>query len=178
MDDKELRRWCTGIVGNLEMPERADVNSLCDMLEDLRGRRISLLQAPMPTGPGRPCGLWVATDEHDFILYQEYTTQAHQEHIIRHELGHMICGHEAAPMMADEAVQLLMPSLDPDLVRSVLGRSQYSNSEEKAAELVASLMPVHAEQSGPRRPSRNSDPGAENLVMHIGASLERNRKPH
>lgn len=178
MDDKELRRWCADIVRDLEIPERADVNGLCDMLEDLRGRRISLLQAPMPTGPGRPCGLWVATDDEDFILYQEFTTQAHQEHIIRHELGHMLCGHEAAPVMADEAVQLLMPSLNPDLVRSVLGRTQYSNSEEKAAELVASLMPVHADQGGPRRPPRNPGPGAENLVIHIGASLERNGKSH
>ncbi|ANP52045.1 hypothetical protein J2Z21_009273 [Streptomyces griseochromogenes] len=172
MNDKELRRYCALVVQKLEIPERADVNALCDRLEDLRDRPISLLEVAMPTGSGRPCGLWVATDEEDYILYQKYTTQAHQQHIVRHELGHMVCGHEAAPVMPDEVVRLLMPTLRPELVRSVLGRTQYSNEEEKAAELVASLMPVEAVATG-HRLSENLAPGMANLITHLGRSLER-----
>ncbi|MGW7529944.1 toxin [Streptomyces sp. NPDC054783] len=170
MDDRELRQYCANVLKELEIPERADVNALCDHLEDIRGRRISLIETPMPTGPGRPCGLWVATAEEDYLLYQKFTTQAHQQHIVRHEIGHMALGHKAAPVMPDEAVQLLMPTLSPDLVRSVLGRSQYSNTEEKAAELVASLMPLRAEGMSQRR---SVDPGMAKLITHLGRSLER-----
>lgn len=175
MDDKELRRYCSGVVEKLQIPERADVNALCDRLEDVRGRRISLIEVPMPTGPGRPCGLWVATSSEEYILYQRYTTQAHQQHIIRHELGHMVCEHEAAPVLPDEVVQLLMPALSPNLIHSVLGRTQYNNTEEKAAELVASLMPMRVEGVC-HRPPRSTGPGMENLITHLGRSLERNGK--
>ncbi|OEJ21022.1 hypothetical protein [Streptomyces subrutilus] len=172
MNDKELRRYCTGKVKELEIPERSDVNALCDLLEQRRGRPITLLEVPMPTGAGKPCGLWVATDDEDYICYQQYTTQAHQEHIIRHELGHMVCEHVAAPVMPDEVAQLLMPTLAPVLVRSVLGRTQYSNAEERAAELVASLMPMETAGIGNRAPVGLA-PGVENLITHLGRSLER-----
>ncbi|MFE3325907.1 toxin [Streptomyces sp. NPDC059176] len=172
MNNKELRRYCADIVKSLDIPERADVNVLCDRMEELRGRPISLMELPMPTGVGKPCGLWLSTDDVDYIGYQKFTTQAHQQHIIRHELGHMMCGHEAAPVMPDEVIRLLMPRLAPDLVRSVLGRTQYSNEEERAAELVASLMPMQGD-AVVRRPSTNASPGMANLITHIGRSLER-----
>jgi hypothetical protein len=119
--------------------------------------------------------LWVATADEDYVVYQKFTTQAHQQHIIRHEIGHMALGHKAAPVMPDEAVQLLMPTLSPDLVRSVLGRAHYSNTEEKAAELMASLMPMHAE-GALHRPPAHIEPGMENLISHLGRSLERTRE--
>ncbi|WP_329317180.1 toxin (plasmid) [Streptomyces sp. NBC_01278] len=170
MDNAELRRYCDGVVEKLDVPDRADVNALCDRLEELRGRPISLVEIPMPTGHGKPCGLWVATDDEDFICYQRFTTQAHQQHIVRHEIGHMLCGHEAAPVMPDEVVQLLMPTLSPDLVRSVLGRTQYSTEEERMAELVASLMPASAMSA---RIQTSVSPGVANLMTHLGRSLER-----
>lgn len=172
MNNKELRRYCTDVVKSLGIPERADVNALCDRMEELRGRPISLIELPLPTGAGKPCGLWLSTDDADYIGYQKYTTQAHQQHIIRHELGHMVCGHEASPVMPDEVIRLLMPTLSPDLVRSVLGRTQYSNEEERAAELVASLMPMQGD-AAVHRPPTNVSPGVANLITHIGRSLER-----
>ncbi|MFG2986158.1 toxin [Streptomyces sp. NPDC048258] len=172
MNNKELRRYCADVVDNLDIPAGADVNELCDRLEQLRGRPISLIEVPMPTGAGKPCGLWVATDDADYICYQKFTTLAHQQHIARHEIGHMLCGHEAAPAMADEVAQLLMPTLSPTLVRSVLARTQYSTEEERAAELVASLMPMRASASC-HRPPANVSPGVANLVTHLGRSLER-----
>lgn len=174
MNDKELRQYSAGLVAGLDIPARADVNTLCDHLEDLRGRPISLIELPMPTGPGKPCGLWVATDDEDYICYQQFTTQAHQQHIIRHELGHVMCGHQAAQVMPDEVIQLLMPTLSPELVRSVLGRTSYTNEEEKAAELVASLMPVQTGGSY-HRPPAGTTPGMENLLRHLGRSLERHQ---
>ncbi|MFF8399904.1 hypothetical protein [Streptomyces sp. NPDC016172] len=170
MDDKDLRRYCAGIVEELDIPAGADVNALCDQLEERWGRPISLVEVPMPTGVGKPCGLWVATDDANYICYQKYTTRAHQQHIVRHEIAHGLCGHAATEVMPDEMLQLLMPTLSPELVRSVLGRTTYTVTEERAAELIASLLPL---QAGTMRRASPSDPGMANLVSHLGRSLER-----
>ncbi|WP_432093345.1 toxin [Streptomyces sp. bgisy100] len=172
MNNTELRQYCVDVVKSLDIPERTDVNALCDRLEERRGRPISLVEVPMPTGPGKPCGLWVAADDADYICYQQYTTQAHQQHIISHELGHMVCDHEAAPVMPNEVAQLLMPTLSPDLVRSVLGRTQYSSEEERAAELVASLLPLQA-TAAERRAAPAVSQGVASLIKHLERSLER-----
>ncbi|PNG19429.1 toxin [Streptomyces cahuitamycinicus] len=170
MNDEELRRYCAGIVEELDIPEGADVNALCDHLEQRWGRPISLIEVPLPTGVGKPCGLWVATDDAYYICYQKYTVRAHQEHIVRHEIAHGLCGHAATEVMPDEMLRLLMPTLSPGLVRSVLGRTTYTVMEERAAELIASLLPLKA---GTMRRASPHGPGMGNLVSHLGRSLER-----
>ncbi|MGP4002778.1 toxin [Streptomyces sp. 8N706] len=127
---------------------------------------------PLPAGEGSPCGLWVATDDVDYILYQAHTTRLHQIHIILHELGHLMCRHEATPALHDEVAGLLMPTLSPELVRTVLGRTQYTNEEERAAELIASLIPL---QTGgvSHPPATDIPPDMANLIDHLERSLVR-----
>jgi hypothetical protein len=64
----------------------------------------------------------------------------HQEHIIGHELGHLLCEHEAAPMIEAHVSRLLLPDLDPQLVQRFLARTDYTAVEERQAEMVASLI--------------------------------------
>ncbi|WP_370132528.1 hypothetical protein [Streptacidiphilus sp. EB103A] len=173
MDAKELHRHCTQVVDEIVLPVPFDVNALVDLFEEERDRPISLM--PMPGGfrAGSPCGLWVATDDCDYILYGG-TRKAHQVHIILHELAHMRLGHKSSPADQDELAQLLMPTLNPALVRSVLGRTAYTTQEERAAELVATMLTVRAGRVIAPVPRADVDPGMANLVQHLGAALERN----
>ncbi|QMU70617.1 hypothetical protein [Streptacidiphilus sp. P02-A3a] len=178
MDDRELRRYCAEVVGRLDVPAPFNVNDLCDRLEEDRGRAISLVPMSLPVRQGTPCGLWVATAEVDYILFEKDTSRTHQEHIVSHEIGHLLLGHDSSPAHQDEVARLLMPTLDPALVRSVLGRTVYTSHEERAAELVASLLPLRASRGKGRgrRERTEVSPGMANLVDHLERSLERHAR--
>lgn len=78
----------------------------------------------------------------DFIVYESETSKPHQDHIIAHELAHMVCGHRsgAGGTVDDETARLLFPDLAPELVQKILGRGNYSSVEEREAEVTASLI--------------------------------------
>jgi hypothetical protein len=76
------------------------------------------------------------------VFYEQRTTALHQRHIVLHELGHIISDHDAPPAMSDATSRVLLPHLDPAMVRRMLGRTYYSAVEEQEAELVGSL--IHA----------------------------------
>ncbi|WP_203980747.1 hypothetical protein [Planotetraspora silvatica] len=106
-------------------------------MAEQRGRPIHL--RPLTGGAG-VYGLWVATESADVIFYEQATTMPHQEHIILHELSHILCDHYRVPQSAEEDTRWLLPHLDPEMVRRVLRRSGYSAVEEQEAELLASLI--------------------------------------
>lgn len=177
MDDRTLLRHCAEVVEQVEIPAPYDTNALCDALEQIRQREISLVPMAMPTRPGSPCGLWVATDDVDYILYQKHTSRAHQGHIVRHEGGHMLLGHSSIPAQEHEITQLLMPNLDPELVQTVLGRTVYTSVEERGAEILASLLPMHARRAAAQATRRRPlSEGEQRLVSHLERSLERNAR--
>ncbi|MFG2463452.1 CUE domain-containing protein [Streptomyces sp. NPDC048523] len=76
----------------------------------------------------------------DFIIYEARTTRAHQEHIIAHELAHILCGHQAVDNADNGVLRQLFPDIAPDVVRRVLQRTRYSDGNEQEAEMVASLL--------------------------------------
>ncbi|MFE1444417.1 hypothetical protein [Streptomyces sp. NPDC058739] len=171
MNDKKLRHLCTDLVKGLDLPEPFEINTLVDQLQQRRGRAISLVPMALPPDRG-PCGMWVATPDVDYIVYQKHTWRTLQIHIVLHEIGHMLCEHEATPAEHDEVSRLLLPTIDPALVRVVLGRTSYDRDEEKAAELVASLIPLHT-SSAVSLPTTQLPPEMVNLVSHLERSLER-----
>jgi hypothetical protein len=89
-------------------------------------------------------GMWVATDTMDLILYEQTTTPPHQDHIILHELSHLLCDHFRGKMPEADHMRALLPNLDPAMVRRVLGRTGYSADEEREAELLATLIAQRA----------------------------------
>jgi hypothetical protein len=115
-----------------------------------RDRRIELM--PVPATAGAPCGLLMTTDRADYILYPVDTTELHQQHILMHEVAHLLCGHTGTAEIDAAATRALMPNLSPELVRRVLGRTVYTETEEHEAELLASLIAQRAARL-PRRPS-------------------------
>ncbi|MBW1597232.1 hypothetical protein [Streptomyces sp. JJ38] len=84
------------------------------------------------------CGLWVALDHADCIFYEASTSPLHRDHIVLHEISHMLLGHTSSGG-AEPGVNLggLFTSIDPRTVRSVLGRANFSTPQEREAEELA-----------------------------------------
>jgi hypothetical protein len=139
-----LRRRCARALRGLCVPTPFDVREFCSALAARRGRPIHLL--PLP-GLTEVCGLWVATGQLDLIAYERNTTRPHQDHIVLHEIGHMLCDHCPTSLTPVEQARLLLPSLDPAMVSRVLGRTGYGSTEEREAEFLASLIRQYAENA-------------------------------
>lgn len=115
-----------------------DVDALCRHLGELRKRPIVLV--PVKLRASDPCGMWVVARDEDIVFYDKDTTRAHQEHIIMHELGHIISCHRGSGLLDDASARLLFPSLDPELVRDMLMRATYDDVQEQEAEVIAYLL--------------------------------------
>ncbi|MGP3948502.1 hypothetical protein [Streptomyces sp. 7N604] len=83
----------------------------------------------------------------DVILYQQETTRLHQEHIILHEVGHILVAEDEeidedqeTPDDFVEGWATLIPVLDPEMIRRVARRCSYNDGEECAVELVATII--------------------------------------
>src|SRR5690606_10928501 len=112
-----------------------------------RGRPIRLI--PLPETAGSPCGLWVSTADVDWVFHQVATSPLHQEHIVLHELAHMIFDHESIRARPEDLCARLLPNLDPQVVADVLARGQYSDEQEQEAEMLAGLIATHARRQTP-----------------------------
>ncbi|MFE5555784.1 toxin [Streptomyces sp. NPDC056544] len=135
---KKLRKAGAQRIAELDLPAATDVAELCRHLGKVRDRPITLVPMQMPSS--HPCGMWVAARDEDLIFYDANTTGAHQEHIILHELGHIICCHRGAGGLDEAAARLLFPNLDPQLVRDMLLRATYDDVQEQEAEIIAYLL--------------------------------------
>ncbi|MFE7462584.1 hypothetical protein ACFU6R_00575 [Streptomyces sp. NPDC057499] len=94
------------------------------------------------------------------ILYQQETTRLHQEHIILHEVGHILVAEneeaaekaagdtsEQAPLDPDEEAAVsvegwvtMLPVFDPETIKRVAFRCSYDDGEECSVELVATII--------------------------------------
>ncbi|MEV4240539.1 hypothetical protein AB0J47_35775, partial [Nocardia sp. NPDC049737] len=92
-------------------------------------------------------GLWIARESDDVIMYGA-DSEWHADHIIAHEIGHMLLGHGTASgpgaAVADLSLRELMPSLSLETIRSVLRRQDYGSERERTAETFADLLLVEA----------------------------------
>jgi hypothetical protein len=161
---RDTRRRCRALVDELDLPEPFDMDAFCAAIGRRRGRPLRRIPAELPTGS--PSGMWVATADVDYVFFERRTTALHQRHIVLHELGHLLCGHEAPPEMTDAASRVLLPHLDPAMVRRMLGRTFYSVVEEQQAELVASLIHERISTWGPE-PDWRVDPEVADVVARL-----------
>lgn len=168
MNLRRVQARCESLVRGLDIPDPFDVRELCDRVEIRSGRAIHLEPMPLPTEG--PCGLWVATPQVDYIFYESQTSRLHQEHIIAHELGHLLCDHRLTEVVGEEATRLVLPELDPEMVKRVLQRTHYSAAEEQEAEMIASLILQQANHR-PFDPTWTAPAGTADLVHRLERSL-------
>lgn len=126
---RRMRRRCLMIALSVPMPDPFDVSALCATLGRQRGRPIHLMPAALTDGLS---GLWISTEHADYLVFEQATSPVHQEHIILHELGHLLCRHEG----------ITSSSGGTRLARAGSPRRscRYSVNDEVEAELVASLL--------------------------------------
>ena len=111
----------------------------------LTGRPLRVVPA-VQTFPA-PSGAWLRTAGGDVILIDAEASPLHRDHILAHELAHILLGHGQREL---GETSLILPDLDPAVVRGVLGRHHLRDAEEHEAELLGSLIMVRG--SGWRRP--------------------------
>ncbi|MFZ2510316.1 MAG: hypothetical protein WAW85_04405 [Gordonia sp. (in: high G+C Gram-positive bacteria)] len=81
------------------------------------------------------------------------TTDYHIDHIVGHELGHILLDHRRTPAFGDDHARKndlcrqAMPDLDPETVRAVLGRVNCDSDQEREAETFASLLMIAAAEA-------------------------------
>jgi hypothetical protein len=138
MELRHAHERCMREIRRLDLKAPLDIGVLCARLGDQRGKPIRVL--PMTARPTDPSGIWLATDAADYVFYEQNTSRLHREHIILHEIGHLLLGHSAGAVLTDTTARMLMPNLDPAHVRRTLTRSNYSDADEREAELFASLI--------------------------------------
>ncbi|MBF6332325.1 hypothetical protein [Nocardia transvalensis] len=146
------------VLARLPIPEPWDRNRFVQNVAALRGRPITLIPTQMLGVADSPCGLWLVREHDDVVIHEGSTSEYHVDQIVCHEIGHMVLGHDRAnpgggadyPMFRSA-----LPDLDPTTVRAVLGRSGYSNSLEREAELFATMLIVAAVRTGPGRSLRS-----------------------
>lgn len=149
MTSRGSYRRCQELVSRLTLPSPFSVDALVGAVAEQRGRPIHL-HTLAPGCTINACGLWISTDTHDDIYVEENTTRFHRDHIVLHEIGHMLCGHtdnnDTAESGAIDRQELsrFLPDLDPGLIERLLARTSYTTEEEREAELVASLIRTSA----------------------------------
>jgi hypothetical protein len=164
---KALRQRCERLLREVEVPEPFDVHAFADAISRRRGRPLQLLAKSSPLGP---CGMWLALPDTDLVFYETATSQLHREHIIAHELAHLLAAHEPAEPLDPALLASLLPSLDASVVRQVLARTTYSAVEEQEAEMIASLVLARGSSiaAPPPQPGESADAG---VVHRLNSTL-------
>ena len=122
------------------VPATGVLDDLVHAVGQDRCRLIRLL--PFHLGAQSLTGLWVATDQADYIVYPTNASAAERTAIVSHELSHMLLLHPPAGG-ADQLGQLaalLAPSIDPSVVRRFFARHGYARREEADAETLATVL--------------------------------------
>ncbi|MFE5565067.1 hypothetical protein ACFQ68_08750 [Amycolatopsis japonica] len=143
---RQLRRQWRQLLSKLDVRPPLDVAELCRQVGELRGKPIRLVAHPISANG--PFGAWITTAAADYLLYQENTSKSHQDHIILHELGHLLGGHQSADSGEDvpnsdpdlDLLQERYPDIGPGSVQRALRRTSYDTAEEIEAESAATII--------------------------------------
>ncbi|MDJ0466764.1 regulator component [Streptomyces sp. H27-C3] len=159
-DYRRLQRRCQALLDGLQAPQSRSFEAICQWMEELQGRPLILGELPPEAATSGVCGLWLGTDDANYVFYEAQTARPHQEHIVLHELGHILCGHYQGEGVTDDLASGLFSGLDPQMIKRHMARTSYTTSEEQEAEMIASLL------HGTGRPGR---PGG--ALGRLGAFL-------
>ncbi|MGW1605484.1 hypothetical protein [Streptomyces eurythermus] len=156
--EREIRRRCKRLLRKLDIHPPLHVDELCQRLGEHLGKPIRLIPWALPI-PG-PFGLWMSRPNEELILYQEETTRVHQDHIILHEVGHIIAGHGDD---GDGDFPDIGPDFPSDLTTRGFRRTCYAQDYEHEAELVATVIQEWAVVLDYVTPRSRQDPALDSL---------------
>lgn len=150
-----LPRSCRRLLRELGIRPPLEVSQLCERVAQHRGRAIRRVACDIPAGG--PFGAWLSGARTDYILFQQSTSPVHQDHIVLHELAHILARDLgasaedaaraektaiAAPERWTGSVGGAEPELDMDAVHRALRTGRYDLAHERDAETVATIILV------------------------------------
>lgn len=123
----------------VDLPVPLTVKALVSALEAARSRPIQLVAMTIPERTV-PCGLWVATAETDYVLYNRDSSPVLQVQTMLHELMHMALMHTGGAVI--RGAEQLVESFDAVGAETVLARtaSTFDQQQEMDAELLATYL--------------------------------------
>ncbi len=123
------------IVDRLELPDPWNVDELAARIAADRGRALRIQSRP-PAGDGITGTIFRLGSE-DVIFWRADLSGVHRDHVICHELGHLLCGHL-------EGGNAYTAGTDADLAGAVAimlhRQCQYGERKEREAEEIADLI--------------------------------------
>ena len=134
MTPKRLRSLARELAMGLpRLPQPWSIEALCTDLARVRDRSLTLHSVDTPAFPS---GMWYDDGARDRIFYRSSAAGYYRDHIILHEICHMIAGHGMA-------VQNFADAGTP-------GTNACDNEEEELAEFFATLVLKRAGQQRPK----------------------------
>jgi len=135
VDEYELRRVLHGMLEGFDIRPPFDAAVLCERLAWARGREIRLIARDLPSPAVFGCLVPMLTK--DLIIYPEQAAQPHRQHIIFHEVVHLIRRH----VSTGGAGELLMCGQLPDGCAGAEHRQTlYDHWKEWEAEAGATML--------------------------------------
>jgi hypothetical protein len=152
--DADPWRASAVLLDQLGLPPRFTLVELHASVEQRRGRPVHLLARDLP--PSAPHGVWVATDDADYLVYDGSAPEERRHQLIAHELGHVLFDHGTTPSRAERVAAQLLPRNVPPGLRQVRGRICYDERAEQRAEVFGTVV-VERLHSW-RRPTPTAEP--------------------
>jgi hypothetical protein len=116
------------------------------------------------------------TAKADYVFYEQDTSQLHQQHIIFHEVGHILRRHVPGNELSADLARTVVSGVKANDVFRVLGRDSYDDDDEFEAELIATLILRRVGRQLLRKVPRATDPAAGEIIARITSSLSRDRR--
>ncbi|MBB5122115.1 hypothetical protein AF335_08720 [Streptomyces eurocidicus] len=151
----QLHRRCQAVLDQLTLPRPFSIDALCRELSRTRGRPLHLHALPDQAAGGNICGLWLATPTDDHIFYEQRTTQIHQEHIILHEIGHMLFDHHG-----------IRPTTPPPGVPTSTGSTRAPTADGARSATTGTM-----EESAPATTTAGENSGVQALLPDLSPQL-------
>ncbi|WP_051816789.1 hypothetical protein [Kitasatospora sp. NRRL B-11411] len=172
----------SAVAEGLEIPVPFTIEKLCENVAAMRGRKIHI-HAIEHEGAANssPCGAWIALENSDHIFVESATSRLHRDHIILHELCHMLLDHSCLPSDAHAQApagtgqrhsigEVLSveewAGFPMNRIVSLLGRTSYTHEDEQSAEGLAGILAKRIHQAE-ENASRPVDPLANHLLSAL-----------
>lgn len=134
---REIRRRCEERLKTIRLPVPFDAYRFRDQIALATGRSIEIRLVAMPAGPH---GAWVRTSSQDYIFCEARTSRLHQQHIILHELCHILLNHHGIDLTDSDVASSGFPLLSTETLERLFHRGSYTSEEDQEAEMLASLI--------------------------------------
>ncbi|WP_280433638.1 hypothetical protein [Nocardia brasiliensis] len=140
------------LAASLEVPRPWRLATFVAHVAQRVGKPILVVPQQDLTTGGFPCGLVVERADDIVIAYDAASTGYHTDHIVMHEIAHLLLDHAGfvAPGSRHRTLAALFPDLELDSVLRVLARSDYDDVDESQAELFASMLMSDVDIERPR----------------------------